>query len=500
MTVHNPANTVGATVWFTGLPSAGKTTLATALAARLAAARPAGRDPRRRRGPAGAVARTRLLAGPTGTPTWPGSAGWPPGWPGTACWCWPRWSRRSRRPATASAPRTHAGRRAVPRGARGDAGRGLRRARRQGPVRPAAQLATLANLTGIDGEYEVPVAPELVIDTASRSVDDVGGRADRLAGEGEPAMTAVLSSRLGGARLADRPRGRVDPHHPRGVRPVRASGAAVLRRQGLDRDAAPGDEGVLAGPAAVPADARRHRPQLRRGDRVPRPPGGRDRRAAGGGQRPGGDRLRPGHRDARRHPQSAADRAAARRASPRNRFDAVLGGARRDEEKARAKERVFSVRDDFGQWDPRNQRPELWDLYNGRHRPGEHVRVFPLSNWTELDIWSYIEREGIEVPSIYYAHQRPVFERDGMLLAVTEYTQPREGETVRRRVGALPHRRRCHLHRSGALAGRRRGRDRRRDRGQHDLRARRHPGRRPGQRGGDGRPQAAGVLLMSDAG
>ncbi|MFL6161220.1 MAG: sulfate adenylyltransferase subunit CysD [Jatrophihabitantaceae bacterium] len=114
-----------------------------------------------------------------------------------------------------------------------------------------------------------------------------------------------------------------------------------------------------------------------------------------------------------------------------NRFDAVLGGARRDEEKARAKERVFSVRDDFGQWDPRNQRPELWDLYNGRHRAGEHVRVFPLSNWTELDIWSYIEREDIEVPSIYYAHQRPVFHRDGMLLAVTEYTQPTGAEPVR---------------------------------------------------------------------
>jgi sulfate adenylyltransferase subunit 2 len=114
-----------------------------------------------------------------------------------------------------------------------------------------------------------------------------------------------------------------------------------------------------------------------------------------------------------------------------NKFDAVLGGARRDEEKARAKERVFSVRDDFGQWDPRNQRPELWDLYNGRHRRGEHVRIFPLSNWTELDIWAYIEREGIEVPSIYFAHQREVFERDGMLLAVTEWTQPRDGEVVR---------------------------------------------------------------------
>jgi sulfate adenylyltransferase subunit 2 len=112
-------------------------------------------------------------------------------------------------------------------------------------------------------------------------------------------------------------------------------------------------------------------------------------------------------------------------------YDAVLGGARRDEEKARAKERIFSVRDDFGQWDPRNQRPELWDLYNGTHRPGEHVRVFPISNWTELDIWAYIEREGIDLPSIYYAHEREVFERDGMLMSVTQWTPPREGEAVK---------------------------------------------------------------------
>jgi sulfate adenylyltransferase subunit 2 len=100
-----------------------------------------------------------------------------------------------------------------------------------------------------------------------------------------------------------------------------------------------------------------------------------------------------------------------------NEFDAVFGGARRDEEKARAKERVFSFRDEFGQWDPKNQRPELWNLYNARIRKGEHIRVFPLSNWTELDIWDYIRREGIEIPSIYYAHTRSVFERDGMLLS-----------------------------------------------------------------------------------
>jgi sulfate adenylyltransferase subunit 2 len=116
-----------------------------------------------------------------------------------------------------------------------------------------------------------------------------------------------------------------------------------------------------------------------------------------------------------------------------HRFDAVFGGGRRDEEKARAKERVFSLRDEFGQWDPRNQRPELWNLYNGRHRPGEHVRVFPLSNWTELDVWQYIAQEKIELPSLYYAHEREVFERDGMLLAVGEHSQPRDGETVERR-------------------------------------------------------------------
>ncbi|WP_030253832.1 sulfate adenylyltransferase subunit CysD [Streptomyces violens] len=112
------------------------------------------------------------------------------------------------------------------------------------------------------------------------------------------------------------------------------------------------------------------------------------------------------------------------------RFDAVLGGGRRDEEKARAKERVFSLRDEFSQWDPRRQRPELWNLYNGRHAPGEHVRVFPLSNFTELDIWQYIAREGIELPSIYYAHKREVFARDGMWLAPGEWGGPKDGETV----------------------------------------------------------------------
>ncbi|TDD70928.1 sulfate adenylyltransferase subunit CysD [Jiangella aurantiaca] len=112
----------------------------------------------------------------------------------------------------------------------------------------------------------------------------------------------------------------------------------------------------------------------------------------------------------------------------KHRFTALFGGARRDEEKARAKERVFSFRDDFGQWDPKNQRPELWNLYNGRIHLGESIRVFPLSNWTELDVWHYIQREEIAVPSIYYAHDREVFERDGMLFADNEFCRPREGE------------------------------------------------------------------------
>jgi sulfate adenylyltransferase subunit 2 len=112
----------------------------------------------------------------------------------------------------------------------------------------------------------------------------------------------------------------------------------------------------------------------------------------------------------------------------KHRFDAVFGGGRRDEEKARAKERVFSHRDEFGQWDPKNQRPELWSLYNGRRRAGEHMRVFPLSNWTELDVWQYVDADGVELPSIYYAHRREVFRRDGMLMAVGPYLPNRADE------------------------------------------------------------------------
>jgi sulfate adenylyltransferase subunit 2 len=117
-------------------------------------------------------------------------------------------------------------------------------------------------------------------------------------------------------------------------------------------------------------------------------------------------------------------------AAEKYQFDALFGGARRDEEKARAKERVFSFRDDFGQWDPKNQRPELWNLYNGRVHPGEQIRVFPLSNWTELDVWRYIGSEDIPLPEVYFASEREVVDRGGMLYAVNEFIKPREGEVV----------------------------------------------------------------------
>ena len=114
----------------------------------------------------------------------------------------------------------------------------------------------------------------------------------------------------------------------------------------------------------------------------------------------------------------------------KHRFSAIFGGARRDEDKARAKERIFSFRDEFGQWDPKNQRPELWNTYNGQIHAGESIRVFPLSNWTELDVWHYIARERIALPSLYFAHEREVVERDGMLFAANEFFRPRAGEPV----------------------------------------------------------------------
>ena len=199
--------------------------------------------------------------------------------------------------------------------------------------------------------------------------------------------------------------------------------------------------------------------------RVPRPDASTELGAAAGrGVGAGRHRRRPGGRGDRPagQPQPAADRHAARRRSSEHRFDAVFGGARRDEEKARAKERVFCFRDEFGQWDPKNQRPELWSLYNGRHRKGEHIRVFPLSNWTELDIWQYIARRG------HRAARRSTTptsarssERDGMLLARDPvHRRCCDGEESVEATGALPHGRRRDLHRRGRVVRR----DRRRRR------------------------------------
>ena len=177
-------------------------------------------------------------------------------------------------------------------------------------------------------------------------------------------------------------------------------------------------------------------------------------------------------------------------------FDAVFGGGRRDEDKARAKERVLSFRDKFGQWDPKNQRPELWRLYNGRHHKGEHIRVFPISDWTELDVWRYLAREEIELPPIYFAHEREVVDNEGLLMAVNEFFPLPEGaeshvEKVRyRTVGDATL--------TGAVSspGDRLPVGDRGDLGLADHRARRDPRRRPFLRSGDGGPEARGVLLV----
>ena len=299
------------------------------------------------------------------------------------------------------------------------------------------------------------------------------------------------------AEPSRRARGGGDPHHARGRRRARAAGAALLRRQGLDRPAAARREGVPARQVPVPGDARRHRPQLPRGDRVPRPPRRRARGAPRRRERAGLDRPRARRRaDGPRASRNLLQTTTLLDAIEEHGFDAAMGGARRDEERSRAKERIFSFRDDFGQWNPRAQRPELWNLYNGRIRKGEHIRVFPISNWTELDVWQYIARENLELPSIYFAHER-------------RGVPPRRDALRRRRVrgAARPARSRSltwvrfrtvgDMTCTGGVESRRRDdrRGRRRDRGDQRHRARRDPRRRPRQRGRDGGPQARWLLL-----
>ena len=180
-----------------------------------------------------------------------------------------------------------------------------------------------------------------------------------------------------------------------------------------------------------------------------------------------------------------------------HRFDVLIGGARRDEEKARAKERILSHRDSFGQWQPKNQRPELWTLFNTRLKPGEHMRSFPISNWTELDVWLYIQRERIALPSLYYAHPREVVRRRGLLVPVTALTPPAPRETDRDGRGALSHRRRHDLHLPGREPRGERRRGRRRDARGDGERARRDAHGRPHLRRIDGTAQEGRLLLMS---
>gem|GEM_PF-1645423 len=176
-------------------------------------------------------------------------------------------------------------------------------------------------------------------------------------------------------------------------------------------------------------------------------------------------------------------------------FDACIGGARRDEEKARAKERIFSFRDEFGQWDPKAQRPELWNLFNTRVHRGENMRVFPISNWTELDVWQYIQREQLALPSIYFSHQREVVRRKGLLVPVTPPDAAARRRAGRADAGALSHGGRYFVHLPGGFRRRRHLRHHRRDGGDRHHRARRHAHGRPDFRGLDGAPQEGRLFL-----
>ena len=262
-------------------------------------------------------------------------------------------------------------------------------------------------------------------------------------------------------------------------------------------------QGVLAGPAAVPGDARRHRRTT-----SPRSStsatGPSTSSACAWSWRRCRTRSTPGRVVEETGPRASRNRLQTITlldAIEEHRFDAVFGGARRDEEKARAKERVFSFRDEFGQWDPKNQRPELWNLYNGRHRKGEHIRVFPLSNWTELDIWQYIadERHRAAV-DLLRAPSARCSERDGMLLAVTPFVTLADGEEPFEADRALPHRRRRDLHRRGRVDrghGRPRSSPRSRPRASPSAGATRADDRI--SEAGHGRPQERGLLLMTCA-
>ena len=285
-------------------------------------------------------------------------------------------------------------------------------------------------------------------------------------------------------------------HHPGGGGRVRAPRPPLQRRQGLRRPAAPGLQGLQARAHPLPGPARRHGPQLPRGPRLPGRPG----RGRGGapprGQGAGLHRPGPGGRPRARRRRATASRRR-RCSTPSTPTGSTPPSAAPGATRTRPGPRSVCCRSatPSASGTPSAQRPELWQLYQGSVRPGEHLRAFPLSDWTELDIWQYIRRERIELPSIYYAHEREVVERDGMLLALSEWVHPAGRRGGPQGDGALPHRRRRHVHRRRALGRRHRRGDHPRGLRVAHLRAGCHPGRRPLLRDRHGGPQARGVLL-----
>ena len=420
---HGGARMSGFVLWFTGLSAAGKTTIARLVGAGARGARRCSSTSSTATSCASISRRASASRRRTATRTSSASAGSPRGSPAPAPRSSSRRSRRTRRHARSAralveehAPfvEVHVAtslEECARRDPKGLYAKALRR--RDRASSPASPTRTRSRRTRSCGSR-----PRAARRTSRRRPCSPARGARAHPGRSRHERRRVAADALAPRRA----RGRGDPHHARGRRRARAARAALLRRQGLDRAAAPRGEGVPAGQVPVPGDARRHGPQLPRGGRVPRP-------ARRGARRAAGRRLASRSRSTTGRVVDQTGPRASRNqlqtttlldAIEEHGFDAAIGGARRDEERARAKERIFSFRDDFGQWNPRAQRPELWSLYNARIRKGEHIRVFPISNWTELDVWQYVARERLELPSIYFAHEREVFRRDGMLYAASD--------------------------------------------------------------------------------
>ena len=305
----------------------------------------------------------------------------------------------------------------------------------------------ISSMTGVDDPYEVPENPDLRIDTSAARPGGFRGRTARPARREEPSVTTIDRPRRSGRRSGRRTSRRQPPKR----RPPSTSGSpartCVRWSPKPSTSCARWPANSTSRSSCSPPvrtrcwcctwPARRFTPRRCRSRCCTSTPGTTSPRCwpSGIGSSPRAAcgcrwrRCRTGSTTAGSPSGPTAPAIRCRRCrwstpSPTQQFDAVIGGARRDEERSRAKERIFSLRDSFGGWDPRRQRPELWGLYNGRHAPGEHVRVFPLSNWTELDVWNYIEAEGIELPEIYYAHEREVFQRQGMWLSPGRLGRP----------------------------------------------------------------------------